>query len=138
MFTIDHIFSNSSTGVLRDPISRMLFNHYVHELARNCAAVPDQENPFLTKVLHMAVSNDSVMQGILYFSGTQYPNKSSSTHKTTLTHYAQAVRGLKYGLTAIDSGGNETDDVVALLLTAYFLLSTEVRALSHGREKDSG
>lgn len=104
-----------------------MFDYYVRQLAKECSMISSEENPFLTRVLPIALCNDLVLQGLLYFAGTQYPIKSPLISRTAWTHFAQAVRGLKFGLTTLREDGEKFAGTEALLLTSYFLLSAEVR-----------
>jgi hypothetical protein len=114
-------------NLLRDPKSRILFDHYLHRTNKTVARCRRETNPFIMQLVPIAMSHDLIFQSLLAFSGIHFHYSSGTpVGETTLTHYGQAVQAQKFGITFLVSRGNE-DTIVPLLITSLILCIVEVR-----------
>lgn len=114
-----------SLRVLDHPQSRNLFEYYFYRTAKIMS--PCQEsNPFLDRVLPIAMANDLVMQSLLVLSGIHQAEANLlEVSSVTWTHYTQAIKRLKLSLTK-RYNGDETL-IVPLLITTLVFFFVEVR-----------
>lgn len=126
----------SSSDTLRSltfsqPISRILFEHYLHETSHLLSTSRGPQNPFITCVMPLAYFDSMTMDSVLALSGAHlcYSMHGADIESTSSTHYTLAIRQLKHELTGVNSG--EPSDPVRLLLTILLLSITEVRFLSN-------
>ncbi len=115
---------HSVYGALAHPTSRILFEYYYHKTASHVSAHPQNFNPFIKQLMPWAVSNDLILQSLLAWSGSHLSIISTEVKETTCLHYAQAIRGIKYGLTKHAAG--EEDVVMQLLISTLMLCFIEV------------
>ncbi|VUC35487.1 unnamed protein product [Clonostachys rosea] len=89
------------------------------------------KNPFISELVPMALSNDSILDSLLAYSGIHYADHAGvPADETTWIHYGQAVQAQKFGLTWLAQGKDHV--LVPLLVTAVLLCITEV-GVSHLR-----
>lgn len=115
-------------GALRYPTSRILFEYYINKTAGHVSAHPRDFNPFIQQLMPWAISNELILQSLLAWSGSHLSLILSEVKETTCTHYAQAIRGVKYGLTKYSTGAE--DVVLPLLISTLMLCFIEVSHLS--------
>lgn len=89
------------------------------------SAAPTEHSPFVKILLPIAAWSDTVLQAVLSLSGVHYeaqhsPNRLVATYE----HSAQALRGLKYGLTKFVSG--QTELALELAFTTLLFCFIEV------------
>lgn len=95
------------------------------------SATPLDHSPFINILLPIAAWSDMVMQAVLALSGVHAAaHQVRSIHTiATYEHLAQALRGLKYGLTKFVAGNTELG--LELTLTALLLCFIEVCSYVH-------
>jgi hypothetical protein len=114
--------------MLRDDVSRMLYQHWLHVTADNLSALQGHQNAFITELPKLALSYpDTVLPSLLALSGVHYSNRvrESAVELTTWTRLAQALQALKYGVTKLVM--EEEDNALPLLTTTLVLCFIEVR-----------
>lgn len=73
----------------------------------------------------IALSNSSVLHAILALSGIHYADRVSPLlGSTTWTHYSEAIRSVRDGIT--DLGSQNQSDLMPILLTTLILCFIEV------------
>lgn len=117
------------TASLKDPSSRILFEHYVNKTAHLLSAIRGPENPFITCVLPLARSDSMIMDCVLAISGAHLDCTApgSDIKLASSTRYALALRQFKHTLTKTISGKDIKP--VNLLLTTLMLCHFEVSVL---------
>ena len=118
--------TTTTAAVLSNQESRYLWQHFVHRTSTIVTAKGQSErNPFITILLPIAMSSDLVMQALLSFSGYHYREHDPKQYcLSTDQHYAQALRGLKFGITKFVNGQHEKP--LELLLAMLMLSLMEV------------
>jgi hypothetical protein len=111
-------------GALRLPQSRILFEYYYNKTAGRVSAHPQNFNPFIQQLMPWALSNDLILQSLLAWSGSHLSYIVTEVQETTCMHYAQAIRGVKHGLTRHATG--EQEIVLPLLISTLMLCFIEV------------
>ncbi|RFU27346.1 hypothetical protein B7463_g9004, partial [Scytalidium lignicola] len=112
-------------NLLRNPKSRILFDHYLHRTNKTVARCCGETNTFIMQLLPITMSHDLVFHSLLALSGFHFHYTSGTpVGETTLIHYGQAIQAQKFGITFLLSGGNE-DTVVPLLITSLILCIVE-------------
>lgn len=110
---------------LSQPMSRVLFDHYIHRTTKILSVFQGAINPFLVKLLPIAMSHDLVLQSLLAFSGVHYNYLNGTLPcQTSLLHYGIALKQVKHGLTSIAQG--EQTIALPLLAAALILCTLEV------------
>jgi hypothetical protein len=120
-----------STASLKDPTSRLLFEHYVNKTSHQLSAIRGPGNPFITCVLPLALADSTIMDSVLAISGAHLCATTSEpvVNLAFSTHYALVVRQFKHNLTQLASGNvpnGKSLKPVNLLLTALMLCQVEV------------
>jgi hypothetical protein len=120
-----------STASLKDPTSRLLFEHYVNKTSHQLSAIRGPGNPFITCVLPLALADSTIMNSVLAVSGAHLCATTSQSviNLAFSTHYALVVRQFKHNLTQLASGNvlnGKSLKPVNLLLTALMLCQVEV------------
>jgi hypothetical protein len=120
-----------STASLKDPTSRLLFEHYVNKTSHQLSAIRGPGNPFITCVLPLALADSTIMDSVLAISGAHLcaTNSEPLINLGFSTHYALVVRQFKHNLTQLASGSvpnGKSLKPVNLLLTALMLCQVEV------------
>ncbi|OAL40444.1 hypothetical protein AYO20_00180 [Fonsecaea nubica] len=107
------------------PESKFLHDHYLHRTACALSAAQKGQSPFVNLLLPLASCSDLILQAVLSLSGVHFGEEDKSSQQAVVTygHYAQALRGLKYGLTKFASG--QTDLALELLLATLLLCFIE-------------
>ena len=119
--------SFTENGLLRDPASRILFEHYLHRTHKIMAVCKGSRTPFVHELVPIAMSSRLVLNGLLAFSGIHYGDLIGGVNQEiTWVHYGQAIQGLKYGLTQYMHG--KSDDILSLVITTTILCIAEVSA----------
>lgn len=114
-------YSNHSTLLSLPPESHVLFEHYLHRTASVMSPIQGEANPFLSKLLPISLSHDFVLHSLLTFSGVhRADSRSLIANPITWFHYAQALKGLKYGLTE-HASGDHSKLVPMLIVTLMFV-----------------
>ncbi|KAF5615596.1 C6 zinc finger domain protein [Fusarium tjaetaba] len=109
---------------LTRPESSFLHDHYLNRTARMLSATYTGQNPFVKVLLPLAAWSDMILQGVLALSGVHFESQKPANHLVaTYEHLAQALRGLKYGLTRFVSG--QTDLALELLVTTLLFCFIE-------------
>jgi hypothetical protein len=89
------------------------------------SATPTEHSPFVKILLPIAAWSDIVLQAVLALSGVHFEaQKSANRVVATYEHFAQALRGLKYGLTKFVSG--QTELAMELVVTTLLFCFIEV------------
>lgn len=110
---------------LRDPFSRTLFDHYVHRLSGVMSIGQGTSNPWVTLLLPLALSNETVLESLLALSGVHYATDQTSTvQQASWAHYGHAIRTLKMSLT--DYGRMTKKILFQLCLVSIVMLMVEV------------
>ena len=114
------------TVSLKDPSSRILFEHYIDNTSQLLCTIQGPENPFITCVMPLARTDSMIMDCVLAISGAHLVCGTSGAdiQLASLTHYALALRQFKHALTKTVSG--KVLKPVNLLLTALMLCLVEV------------
>lgn len=115
-----------STGSLKHPNSRILFEHYINETANLLSAMRGQKNPFITCVLPFAHTDSMVMDSVLAISGAHLSCKApgSDMQLASATHYSLVLRQLQDKLNSLTPRKAKTP--ANLLLTTLMLSQIEV------------
>jgi hypothetical protein len=94
--------------ILKRHHARTLLQHYITVTARHLPVAMRMEDTFIAHILPLAHSDDLVLQGVLALRGAHLSSKSidEDIKQATWTHYALALRGVKYALTRTMSGGD--------------------------------
>ncbi|KAI9733577.1 MAG: hypothetical protein M1834_003179 [Cirrosporium novae-zelandiae] len=103
--------------------SRFLLQHYVQITAPRISGRVYPENPYITYILPLALSDDKIMQTVLAISGTHLMVHNPSVEHLMRSHYAVALRSVKHELTKYANG--ESSDVLKLLVTTLLLCQFE-------------
>lgn len=111
-------------GALSHSTSRVLFEYYYHKTASHVSAHPHDFNPFIKHLMPLAVSHDLILQSLLAWSGSHLSIISIEVKATTCMHYAQAIQGIKHGLTKYATG--QEDMIMELLISTLMLCFIEV------------
>lgn len=120
-----------STASLKDPASRILFEHYIDNTSHLLSVIRGPENPFIICVLPLAQADSMIMDSVLAVSGAHLCHASSGSDikLASSTHYALLLRQFKHSLTQMVSGTDLNGKVlkpVNLLLAALMLCQFEV------------
>jgi hypothetical protein len=120
-----------STASLKDPTSRLLFEHYVNKTSHQLSAIRGPGNPFITCALPLALADSTIMDNVLAVSGAHLCATTSEPviNLAFSRHYALVVRQFKHNLTQLASGNvanAKSLKPVNLLLTALMLCQVEV------------
>lgn len=116
-------------GALRLPHSRILFEYYYNKTAGRVSAHPQNSNPFIQQLIPWALSNELILQSMLAWSGSHLSYIVTEVQETTCMHYAQAIRGIKHGLTRHATG--EQEIILPLLISTLMLCFIEVGFIKH-------
>ncbi|CAH0057597.1 unnamed protein product [Clonostachys solani] len=96
------------------------------------ATFQGSKNPFISELVPMALSNDSILDSLLAYSGIHYADHAGvPADETTWIHYGQAVQAQKFGLTWLAQGNDHV--LVPLLVTAMLLCIAETFRENSGR-----
>lgn len=121
---------------LTRPESSFLHEHYLNRTAPMLSATQTGQSPFVKVLLPMAAWSDMILQGVLALSGVHFETQMPANHLVaTYEHFAQALRGLKYGLTRFVSG--QTELALELLVTTLLFCFIEVLQILTIRSNDS-
>jgi hypothetical protein len=120
-----------STASLKDPTSRLLFEHYVNKTSHQLSAIRGPGNPFITCALPLALADSTIMDNVLAVSGAHLCATTSEPviNLAFSRHYALVVRQFKHSLTQLTSDNvpnGKSLKPVNLLLTALMLCQVEV------------
>ena len=108
-----------------DPSAQRLFQHYVERTASMIAAVNFTDKPFIKHLLPLASTNDGVLHAILALSSSHLSFRDETSTALARSHYAVALRSVKYEVTNVGKGNrNESLNLLVLLL---LLCQFEVR-----------
>jgi hypothetical protein len=114
---------------MKSPGSRRLFDYYLHRANKVMAICQGTSNPFVSVLIPMALSNDSILDSLLACSGIHYAHLTGvPADETTWVHYGQAIQAQKFGLTSLVQGRD--DVILPLLVTAMLLCIVEVRKMT--------
>jgi hypothetical protein len=115
-----------STSPLKDPGSKILFEHYVSETSHLLSSLRGPDNPFIRCVLSFAQADSMIMDSVLALSGAHLCSTSSNqdVQLASTTRYALVLRQFKHTLTQLTLG--KVSKPVNLLLTALMLCQIEV------------
>lgn len=120
-----------STSPLKNPSSKILFEHYVSETSHLLSSIRGPDNPFIRCVLPFAQVDSMVMDSVLALSGAHLCSTSSNpdVQLASTTRYALVLRQFKHTLTQLTLG--KVSKPVNLLLTALMLCQIEVGLINH-------
>ncbi|KIN02918.1 hypothetical protein OIDMADRAFT_160506 [Oidiodendron maius Zn] len=117
-----------------DPSAQRLFQHYVERTASMIAAVNFTDKPFIKHLLPLASTNDGVLHAILALSSSHLSFRDETSTALARSHYAVALRSVKYEVTNVGKGNrNECLNLlVLLLLLCQFEVPIEYADMNQG------
>ncbi|KAJ5668912.1 fungal-specific transcription factor domain-containing protein [Penicillium macrosclerotiorum] len=104
------------------PCEQRLFQHYVERSSRRLIVREAIDNPFLNYVLPLAQQQDGILHILFAISASHMSYDDRIPHITAISHYAIALRGIKYLITDHGRGIRESplEIIIMLLLLCNF------------------
>lgn len=117
---LESLFATSSahSKALAFPREQQLFQHFLESTSGMLAARGSRNNPFVTCLLPLAMTNDGIMHTILAISASHYTSAlgDDSLYALGRQHYAVAIRCAKHQITRFARGMCNQPLVLAALL----------------------
>lgn len=110
--------------VLREENNRRLLDYFMTVTAKRMAGKTVPENPFLTYNIKISLDSDILQHGILAITASHLSYRDPSMTQISRTHYAVALRGVKYAMTRWQSCS--VTDRISLLAGVFSLCWFEV------------
>jgi hypothetical protein len=83
---------NMKAKALESPASRILFDHYLHRTTGVMSIYQGESNPFIARLLPIAIGNDLILQSVLAVSGIHYAaDNSISVSNAAWMHYGDTL-----------------------------------------------